>query len=245
MKPSSNNSKLDIFIRESLKNFDANHPSSDWNELEMQLGAERKPISIGISKKTIFISAAVLVVATGVFALIKYIGSFQEFRNEGTTATDTIITIQPVNNSQTTTVATPSISATDTIRPKDTIASTEKILKKDSVAVKKNETQTAETNTSSSDEAKTSAVKENKKKTKLSSLAPSIKDTGNILENILPPDTSNVSHPPVVPNKDDIKKTADTVKNSSPPTKNKNKKKQKSTSADSAPQVKPDSLKQQ
>ncbi|MFI5163962.1 MAG: hypothetical protein ACHQHP_01810 [Bacteroidia bacterium] len=64
MKTSPNNSLLDNFLRDSLKNIDVKDQQPDWNEMETMLGPPPNPISFNLSKKTIFIaaSAAVLLV---------------------------------------------------------------------------------------------------------------------------------------------------------------------------------------
>jgi len=63
MKTSHNNSQLENFLRDTLKNLDVQYQQSDWIIMESMLGPVHKPIDININKKTILISASVLLIA--------------------------------------------------------------------------------------------------------------------------------------------------------------------------------------
>lgn len=62
MKTAQNNSKLDIFLSNALKNLDIQYQQSDWSEMEPVLGPVHKPIAVNVSKKTILISASALAI---------------------------------------------------------------------------------------------------------------------------------------------------------------------------------------
>ena len=62
MKTTHNNSRLDNFLRDELKNLNIQYQQSDWSDMESMLGPAEKPIDFNISKKTILISASVLVI---------------------------------------------------------------------------------------------------------------------------------------------------------------------------------------
>jgi len=75
MKPASNSSPLDSFIRNSLKSADTNIPPFDWSEVEVLLKHEPRSMSVGASKKTILIAVAVagvLLLTFGVFKIAEY-----------------------------------------------------------------------------------------------------------------------------------------------------------------------------
>ena len=216
MKQSPQTNPLDIFLREKLKSSDGKSPSVNWSEMEVVLGAEQKPITIGIGKKQIIIASGVVMLAIGIFFTVRYIRSFEEFHEETTSASDTVTTIQSyVADSQIITVAMPPPVSDDTITKVDTTSVAEKtiaatdttpsLIKEKPIAV-----------------VQKIAVKETKKiekkNAKLSSLAPSVGDADNVPENILPPDTSGNKISP------EIKITPDTSKNSSPPKNSKPKK---------------------
>ena len=85
MKSDPVNSPLDTFIKETLKASDTNLPPVDWSEVEVLLRHEQKSISVGVSKKTIIISAsavAVLILAFGIYKIAGYYSSLPPAEEE-------------------------------------------------------------------------------------------------------------------------------------------------------------------
>lgn len=78
MKSAPTNSQLDTFIRNTLKSSDGNFQPVDWSEVEVLLKHEQKSISVGISKKNIFIAVAaagILVLLVSIFKIIQHYSS--------------------------------------------------------------------------------------------------------------------------------------------------------------------------
>ncbi|MBI4931400.1 MAG: hypothetical protein HY841_11595 [Bacteroidetes bacterium] len=207
MKKISNTNQLDNFLQEKLKSPESKLPVVDWSEVEVLLSAEQKTISIGISKKQIFISSSVIVAVIGVFFIIKYISSFHEIKEETASPSGTTTTIHPYENSQTASVSvSPAITA-DTLSPADTAALTEKKFTADTAKQEKKQIT----------EVQKATVKESKKNSKLSSLAPTIVDSENAPENILPPDTAGKNKSFEIKSEfSDSAKTSSPVKNGKP-----------------------------
>src|ERR1035437_9488450 len=125
MKTTHNNSQLDNFLRDELKNLNIQYQQSDWSDMESMLGPAEKTIDFNISKKTIFIFASVLVII--IIGII--ISQTVHFGNSSPEAippqyvSSPPNVLKPADTQKTTiTVTTPVIPAIDSIKTETSTA---------------------------------------------------------------------------------------------------------------------------
>ena len=244
------NSPLDSFFTDALKNSAAHPVIPDWSEVEVLLKREQKTIPIKMNRKSAVIVGSMLVVVLagiGIFKLVKYYSSLpaeNEMVSDATqqtilTAVDTQKNISPDTSHPVTADINSSEQEIDSVA----VAIQEK--KADSLIAdfkekeKKRKDSIAEIKTTKDKTAAQKEPKKNEKKTKISSLAPTISDSDNSSGNILPPDTSGK-------NKNEMKIDSPVKVDSSkitPSPKNKKGKKQKTTSPDSSKVTSPSPVK--
>ncbi|HEY4798794.1 MAG TPA: hypothetical protein VII99_06920 [Bacteroidia bacterium] len=243
MKSAPSNSPLDLFILETLKGFDSKNIQPDWEDMEQLLGTERKPVSIKVDKKIILVSSSALLIAAGVFFLIRHFSSARSDREETINSSDTVTAIHPESTTSANVSPNQVITKADSIQKRDSILASKSKYPADTSSAKNSGKENSSAQTIIPSDVKVDTPKENnKKKSKLSSLAPTVKDSGTIIENIIPPDTSHSAHPNVPP-KEELKTNSDSTKNASGGKRNRKNKKQKKSADDNSNQVKPDSLK--
>ncbi len=248
MKPSEN-TRLDQFILEKLKEQDTNLPFVNWSEVEVLLKYERKPIQVKVSKKTIFISAGVtatVIVVAGVFMLVKYYSS-RPAETEPEPAPSTQVLVADTQKKISPDTSHPVVIAKpDTAKP---IAQTQPETDSTELTAaqeKRADSLIADFKQKEKEEKKKAEQKKpvepkKEKKNKISSLAPTISDSENNLENILPPDTAGKNKSAL---KIDSPVSADSIKAKTNSKKNKkNKKGKPSTDSVKVVPAKSDSLK--
>lgn len=237
-------SRLDNYIRETLKTPEQNLPVVDWSEVDVLLKHETKSIALP-DKKYLFIGAGGVVFIIGIFFLVKLIASRTSSSEKEIISADTISSIMPKDD---TVALTSSVSPAphDTIKIADTASKTANVVSPvDSSSIKIAEVKTSEKKNTEQKAVVAEQKKPEKKNSKISSLAPTISDAALTPENIIPPDTAGKNKPE--PIKINSAAPADSSK-VLPEKKNKKNKKGKS-SADSSkvktqtPPVKSDSLK--
>lgn len=82
MKSAPDSTKLDAFIRETLKASDANLQPFDWSEVEVLLRHEQKSLPVEINKKTIIYFAAGLVALLLLFGIFKIVQHYSSLPPE-------------------------------------------------------------------------------------------------------------------------------------------------------------------
>ena len=246
MKTGQNNSQLDAFISGALKGTAENFQPFDWSELDVLLKHDQKPISLDVSKKTIFIGVGAVV------ALLLVFGIFKIAQHYSSLPAETGISVGSPQNSfnaiDTTnhTAHDPALPKADTTKPDSTVIAASKP-KTDSVVSVVADTTSKKIKETAAITDRPKQKKEKKKK------ADTVAADTSSVKSILPPDTVSK----VVPKEIIIEAppAADTTHKNTPeqnmgPKKKKSKSKKAATPSagqpNTAPPVaKPDSLKQQ
>ena len=194
MNQPHNNPQLDQFISSKLKNLDIEFEPQVWLEMEDSLGTQRKSTTIPkLNPRYVIVSVAIVVIGTGLFFIIKGIANQNNNEEQNILVdSDSVQALKPDSSK----VIEPVISLAPDSSIKDTL---KKSMASADTAAKFSafpETTIVQNNSDKLlTEKKSAVVKEipkvEKKKTKTSSLAPTVSDTGFVPEIILPPDTAN------------------------------------------------------
>ena len=238
MNQPHNNPQLDQFISSKLKSLEIEFEQQVWLEMEDSLGTQSKGTSIPkLNPKYLIISAAIVVSGLGVFFLVRSIvGQNNNDKQKILVDADSMQVLQ-ADSSKIIPIAIGTESVVSLVAdsvPMDTIK--QSITSADTVA-----------KLSVLPKTDLPAGQTGKKKTKTSSLAPTISDTGFVPEIILPPDTakknSDRKEKIVLPSSDSSKTTNASPKKSGKKGKQKTPPAEQPKTDPVPPVTKPDSLK--
>jgi len=229
MNQPHNNPQLDQFISSKLKNLDIEFEQQVWLEMEDSLSAQGKGTSMPkFNSKYIMASTGIVVIGISLFFLIR------SFSNQSIKDEEKILvnadSMQVLQEDSSKIISKPVVSLVADSAVKDTAK--QSMASADTVAKLSVFPETTVVQNSSDkllSEEKSAVVKETpktdlpagqagKKKTKTSSLAPTLSDTGFVPEIILPPDTSKKDSEwkseTILPSSDSSKTTNSTPKKS-------------------------------
>lgn len=234
----TDHSLLDHFVQNALQTADADNPSVDWSEVDVLLQHEQKSVSLP-TPKYIFIGAGAVALVAAVFFLVKFIGSSGN-SEEQLISSDTSTALISVPDSAVNISPVP--AAIDSAKPIDTTHQMTSVIPADTAEVAPEKT-SEKKKTDTVNVLKKESVKTEKKKNKLSSLAPDTSKKEDAPESILPPDTQE-NKPEEI--KNNSSGTPADTSHSLPPKKTGKSKKGKTKSTDTAAPAapaQPDSLK--
>ena len=249
MNNSHNNSQLDTFLRDALKNLDIQYQQSDWSDMESLLGSAHKPIDVNISKKTIFISASVLVIIV-IGIIISQTVHFNNSSSEESSSKNTNVSpnILKTVDTQKTVISNPSVPPIDSAKKTSPAPVQDKIIDSAKAIALVDTTPVQKKN----DKQKNATTKTNQKADKKQNNSQSSSsDSSSIKTNIpVPPVDTATKHPAQEIKIATPSAPVDSSKSTEHSRKSRKNKKQKNNSVDSTKakniiQAKPDSLKHQ